>query len=268
VIFGKIIGALIGFFTAGPFGAIVGIFAGHFFDRGIGQAMGFDYGADRQRLQQLFFETTFTVMGHLAKADGRVSEAEVQQAEALMTRLGLTSEHRVQAIEYFKQGASADFELEPMIANFISEGGRQQNLPVMLIEFLFTVALADGELHPAERDVLTRTASYLGINGRQFEQLLAMLTAQQGFAGAGGGGTQGRPPPRLDEVEQAYRALGVKSDDNDKDIKKAYRRLMSQHHPDKLIAQGVPEDMMKIATEKAQTIQVAFDLIKSVRKQR
>jgi len=265
VIFGKIIGALIGFFAAGPFGAIVGIFAGHFFDRGIGQAMGFDYGADRQRLQQLFFETTFTVMGHLAKADGRVSEDEVQQAEALMSRLELTPEHRAQAIEYFKLGAGADFQLQPAIANFISEGGRQQNLPVMLIEFLFTIALADGELHPAERDILTRTASYLGINARQFEQLLAMLAAQQGFSGAGGG-SQGRPAPRPGEIEQAYRALGVKSDDSDKDIKKAYRRLMSQHHPDKLIAQGVPEDMMKIATEKAQTIQVAYDLVKSARK--
>jgi DnaJ like chaperone protein len=105
----------------------------------------------------------------------------------------------------------------------------------------------------------------MGINARQCEQLLAMLTAQQGFAG---GGSQGRPPPRLDEIEQAYRALGVNSDDSDKDIKKAYRRLMSQHHPDKLIGQGVPVDMMKIATEKAQTIQVAFDLIKTVRKQR
>jgi len=267
VILGKIIGALIGFFAAGPFGAIVGIFAGHFFDRGIGQAMGFDYGADRQRLQQLFFETTFTVMGHLAKADGRVSEAEVQQAEALMTRLGLSPENRVQAIEFFKQGAGPDFQLQPSIANFISEGGRQQNLPVMLIEFLFTIALADGELHPAEQDILTRTASYLGINARQFEQLLSMLTAQQRFSGAGAdGGTRGRPVPGPGDVEQAYRALGVNSGDSDKDIKKAYRRLMSQHHPDKLIAQGVPEDMMKIATEKAQNIQAAYDLVKAARK--
>ena len=73
MIFGKLIGGLIGLSAAGFFGAIIGLFAGHFFDKGIAQAMGFDYGADRAKLQRLFFETTFKIMGHLAKVDGRIS---------------------------------------------------------------------------------------------------------------------------------------------------------------------------------------------------
>lgn len=267
MVFGKVIGGLIGFFTMGIFGAVVGISVGHFFDKGLGQAMGFDFGADRQRLQRLFFETTFTVMGHLAKADGRISEEEITQAESLMARLGLTAGHRQEAVGFFKYGSSSEFELEPAISNFISEGGRQHNLPIMLIEFLFTIALADGELHPAEKDVLTRTATYLGINARQFEKLLSMLMAQQSFAG-GGSYQQGdfQQAPSVNELEVAYQALGVSSNNSDKEIKKAYRRLMSQHHPDKLIAQGVPEDMLKMATEKAQEIQAAYDLIKTLRK--
>lgn len=261
MIFGKIIGGLLGLFSAGLFGAIVGLFVGHFFDKGIGRAMGFDYGADRARLQRLFFETTFTIMGHLAKSDGRVSEQEISQAELLMERLGLTAQHRQEAIALFKQGANSEFQLEPSISRFISEGGRQHNLPVLLLEFLFSMALADGELHPAEQNILSKTAEYLGINVRQFEQLMAMLMAQQNFQGNQSSGSA----PTGNEVDNAYKALGVTSSDNDRDIKRAYRKLMSQHHPDKLIAQGVPEDMIKMATEKTQKIQGAYDLIKTVR---
>jgi len=264
VVFGKLIGGVIGFFSAGIFGAVIGVAAGHFFDKGFGQALGFDFGADRERLQRLFFETAFMVMGYLAKADGRVSEEEISQAEALMGRLGLTPEHRQEAIELFKQGSKTDFQLEPTISNFISEGGRQHNLPTLLLEFLFSIALADGVLHPAEQDILARTASYLGVNARQFEKLLSMLMAQQSFAG--GQQSHFQQAPRLDELENAYKALGVASSDSDREIKKAYRRLMSQHHPDKLIAQGVPADMLKLATEKAQEIQVAYDLVKNARK--
>lgn len=265
MIFGKLIGGLLGFFSFGLFGAIAGVAMGHFFDKGFGQALGFDYSGERRRLQSLFFETSFTVMGHLAKSDGRVSEEEISKAEELMARLGLTLELRQQAIDFFKRGASSDFILEPVIARFVSEGGRQRNLPVLLLEFLFSMAMADGSLHPAEKDILQRTATYLGMGSRQFEQLLSMLQAQQQF-----GGEQfrrsGQQRPRVDELEQAYQALGVSSTDSDKDIKRAYRKLMSQHHPDKLMSQGVPEEMIKVATERSQEIQVAYDLIKTARK--
>jgi len=267
VVFGKIIGGLLGYSSAGVFGAVVGVIVGHFFDKGIGQAMGFDYSADRARLQRLFFETTLSIMGHLAKSDGRISKEEVSQAESLMERLGLTPEHRKEAISLFKAGSEEEFQLEPIIATFINEGGRQHNLPILLLEFLFSIAMADGELHAAEKDILGRTAGFLGIGNRQFEQLLAMLTAQQSFNGGQYQGyQQGSQRASIDELGNAYQALGVTSSESDREIKKAYRKLMSQHHPDKLIAQGVPEDMIKVGTEKAQEIQAAYDLIKTSRK--
>lgn len=264
MIFGKLIGGLLGFMTLGLFGALIGVSIGHFFDKGLGRAMGFDYGADRQRLQQLFFETSFKVMGHLAKADGRISEAEVSQAESLMSQLGLTDEHRRQAISYFKAGAQADFDLQSTIAAFVAGGGRGHNLPIMLLEFLFSIAMADGELHPSEKAILTSSAGFLGMNTHQFEQLLAMLLAQQSFQ-QHGSSSQYSARSSADELRDAYQALGVDSDISDRELKRAYRKLMSQHHPDKLIAQGVPDDMMKVATEKAQEIQVAYDLIKKSR---
>lgn len=271
MVFGKLIGGVLGFFSAGLFGLIIGVIVGHFFDRGVGQAMGFDYGAERARLQRLFFETTFTIMGHIAKADGRISEQEIQQAEQLMARLGLNADHRQEAIRLFKQGADSDFQLEPVISRFINEGGRHHNLPMLLLEFLFSIALADGVLHPAEQDILQRVANYLGIGSRQFAQLLAMLQAQRQFfggqwqSGQQGGHRYGTADTGTTGLASAYQALGVTETDSDRDIKRAYRKLMSQHHPDKLIAQGVPEDMVKMATEKSQEIQAAYDVIKNAR---
>ena len=78
MVFGKIIGGVLGFFSAGIIGALIGVMAGHFFDHGFGRMLGFDFGADRQRLQRLFFATAFTLMGHLAKADGRISKEEIE----------------------------------------------------------------------------------------------------------------------------------------------------------------------------------------------
>ena len=269
MIFGKLIGALLGFFAGGLFGAMVGGFVGHLFDRGLSQSMRFDFGGERERLQKLFFETTFSIMGHVAKADGRVSEAEIASAEALMTRLQFNADQRTQAITCFKQGAAADFQLEPLIARFVREGGRSHNLPAILLEFLVTIALADGELADEEKAILMQTAGYIGINPRQFEQLLAMLLAQQqfhqGYQQYGSHSGAGSAGARTDSLANAYAALGVRDNDDDKTIKHAYRKLMSEHHPDKLIARGVPEEMLKVATEKAQEIQAAYDLIKRQR---
>ncbi len=266
MVFGKLIGGILGFSAAGIVGAIIGIIAGHIFDKGFGQALGFDFSAERERLQQLFFETSFSLMGYLAKADGRISEEEIAQAEAIIARVGLIDEHRERAIDYFKQGATAEFQFEPAIAKFVSGGGRGHRLPVLLLEFLLSMALADGVIHPAEQEVLNRVASALGINARQFQQLLSMLMAQHSFGQQGQYRDSGQARPSVDALAQAYLALGVERGASDKEVKRAYRKLMSEHHPDKLIARGVPDDMLKIATETAQEIQAAYELIRKARK--
>ncbi|HEY3700465.1 MAG TPA: co-chaperone DjlA, partial [Spongiibacteraceae bacterium] len=126
----------------------------------------------------------------------------------------------------------------------------------LLLEYLVTFALADNLIHPAEGDILQRIAHFLGFDRTQFLQFLEMLQAQQRFNQRGYGATASR-----DALADAYRALGVSSDASAAEVKTAYRKLMSQHHPDKLIAQGVPPDMVKMATEKTQEIQAAYELI-------
>lgn len=259
-IFGKLIGALLGFMAGGLVGALLGVVLGHFFDRSLGGAMRVDYRGERAAAERAFFETVFTITGALAKADGRISEREIAAAEQAMARLGLTAEHRREAIALFKRGAAADFRLEAQMAEFLQSARRAPLLPPMLLEFLFDMAFADGDLHPAEHDILRRVASQLGIGARQFDQLLAMLRARRNFQQQGDAGES--RPGRLAE---AYAALGLAESATDAEVKRTYRQLMSRHHPDKLIAQGMPEDMVKLATEKSQQIQQAYELVRKAR---
>lgn len=209
--------------------------------------------------RQVFFESTFRLMGKVAKSDGRISEQEVQVTEQLMVRMGLTPEHRAQAIGLFKQGAEAGFDVEAELARFMQHCGAHANLRHMLLMFLFATAAADGTLSGPEHALLQQVAARLGFSAAAFEQLLAMFNAQEGFA---------RPPgaaPRAHALADAYAALGIKESVSDREAKQAYRRLMSQYHPDKLIAEGMPADMVKMATERTQEIQNAWELIRKAR---
>ncbi len=264
MIFGKLIGAVLGWYIGGIIPALIGLFIGHMFDKGYAQIQAEGSPERRREIEQTFFQTVFRLLGHLAKADGRVSESEVQQTEAYMAEMGLTAEHRKEAIALFKEGAEADFDADAQVARFREVCGRRSNLVRMLLIYLVNIALADGELDKQEADVLRRIAQGLGISAAMFEQLLRMIQAQNSF---GGGQYQGGAggPSSADQLQKAYDALGVSAEASDAEIKKAYRKLMSQYHPDKLMGQGVPEDMVKEATERSQEISKAYDLIKTER---
>lgn len=264
MIIGKVLGAVFGFLlTRNWLGVVFGIIVGHYFDKGLsGLKTQQRASATVPLAQHPFFSAVFTIAGHLAKADGRISEEEVAGAEKLMAELGLGGAARSEAIALFKRGAAPDFQLEPQIAGFLQHALFQPQLRGVLLEYLATFALADGVIHPAEAEILQRAAQYLGFDRAQFLHFLDMLQAQQRFHSrdyrAGAASTR-------DTLADAYRALGVTSEMSDAEIKKAYRKLMSQHHPDKLIAQGVPADMIKLATEKTQEIQTAYELIQKAR---
>ncbi len=257
---GKLIGGLLGYSVAGPFGAVIGLLAGHFFDKGISGQFRMASPEHLHKVQTVFFTTVYTVMGRLAKADGRISEAEIKQAEHLMGQMGLTSEHRREAIELFKKGAQADFDIESVLIDYKRDCSKHPKLNHMLLVYMISIALADGSIHPLEEQILKQVAHSLNINPHAFERLINQTRAQQHFSGQAAGAT------RADALKDAYQALGVPDDVNDRTLKKAYRRQMSQYHPDKLIAEGMPEDMVKMATVKSQEVQAAYELIKKQRK--
>lgn len=253
----KFIASIAGYYFFGFVGAFLGLIVGAYIDRQRAYGSGGVNPLRNALRQTVFLETMFISMGKLAKADGRVSEQEIAHAEELMQQLGMTAEHRAQAIELFKRGTSPGFDIKPTYARFISVCGQTKHLKQILLVYLITLAMADGHVHPEEEALLAEIAAQLGYTTSQFQQLMDMVLNQSHFEGG-----QASSETSLDD---AYKALGVTKDSTDQEIKRAYRKLISQYHPDKLIGQGLPADMIAVATEKSKEIQKAHDVIKQTR---
>lgn len=253
---GTIVGLIAGFiFTRSIYGALIFAALGFFFYDRKRRAPSRISSEQLQASQELFFKTVFNLLGHIAKADGHISEDEVKLTEAYMDKMGLTQEHKREAIRLFKEGASSDFNLQACLMAYRDLGARSPNLSQMLLVYLTNLAMVDGILHDREIEILRQVADSVGFSRTAFEQLLRMIGAQNSFA----------KDQQHNDLELAYAALGVAAETSDADIKKAYRKLMSQFHPDKLMGQGLPEEMIKSATERSQEVQAAYDLIKKSR---
>lgn len=253
----KLIGIIAGYYIFGFIGALIGLIVGSFFDRVRVYGSGGMNPLSNALRQGVFLETVFILMGKLAKADGHVSQDEIAHVEQFMQKLGMTAEHRVRAIALFKQGADPAFDIDPTYKRFMAICGHTKNLKQVLLVYLIVMAMADGHLHPAEEALLADIAGRLGYDQAAFKLVLDMVLNQSHFAGG-----QANVAAALDD---AYKALGISKDSTDQEMKRAYRKLISQYHPDKLIGQGVPEDMIAMATEQAKEIQLAYDLIKKNR---
>ncbi|MCF8780624.1 co-chaperone DjlA [Vibrio sp. IRLE0018] len=279
-IFGKILGVFFGFLFGGVFGALFGLFLGHQFDkaRRLSQAgfktAGFGQGPSQTQRQEEFFKSAFAVMGHVAKAKGQVTKEEIQLASAMMDRMSLHGEQRRAAQEAFRAGKERDFPLEQVLERVkIATSGRFDLLQFFL-ELQISAAFADGDVHPSERNVLHKIARDLGFSSEQLERRLQMQEAAFRFQRQGGfGGHQQQSnhssshgdwqqASQTDRLADAYKILGIDANADGKEVKRAYRKLMNEHHPDKLMAKGLPPEMMNVAKEKSQEIQSAYDLIK------
>ncbi len=254
---GKIVGGGFGFILGGPLGALMGIAVGHQLDKGLNIAE--LHEGDTERVQLAFFTATFSTMGYLAKIDGQVSKSEIQMAESVMQQMSLNADQRKAAIELFNQGKQNDFPLDQVLVQFKKECHRRTNLLQMFLEILISTAFADQHLDQKEHDALINIAQTIGFSAGQLEQIIQMVTAQRQYSHQ----AQQTNKPSLND---AYAVLGVDKEISDAELKRTYRRLMSQHHPDKLVAKGLPEEMIKLANEKTSEIKSAYEQIKTSRK--
>ena len=258
--FSTVVGGAFGFLLGGPLGAILGASVGHQFGKGLEgiEAGGTLNPGDQHRVQMAFFTATFSVMGHIAKADGHVSPEEISLANRVMDEMTLTSEMRTTAINLFQRGKQADFPLDDVLAQFYKECHRRTDLIRMFLEIQLQEALADGILAVSEEKLLLNICSQLRVSRFDYERLKIQLLAQRRFQGRG---SYTQKTPQKNSLQDAYGVLGLKPSASKAEVKKAYRRLMSQNHPDKLIAKGLPEEMMRLAKEKTQKISKAYETI-------
>ncbi len=266
-IWGKVFGFLFGLMLSKTIlGAFLGLWLGHIFDKG--RRIDFDGFSsnnddDDVTRQAVFFYTTFSVMGHIAKAKGQVSQHEIAFATAYMDKLNLSAGMKQQAQDAFREGKMSSFPLNERLRKFKRTCGNRHDLLLMFLEIQIQVAFSDGKLDEQERIVLHSIAKRLGYSTRELDQLLEMIIAGADFQQARGQshGYRQSATAQPQQIDNAYKVLGVSKQAELRDVKKAYKKLMSQHHPDKLIAKGLPPEMMETAKQKTQEIQAAYDLV-------
>lgn len=249
-----LIGAVIGAATGGFAGLIIG--------GGIGYAAGWalkqSVVGGLRVVQSKLLDSTFSVMGALCKTDGVVTRDEIKVVEGIFAQLRLTPEQREDAKAAFNRGKAPGFDLDAAVDEYGSLARGRGPLVQLFLQLQCMAVAADGEVHPAEHEMLVRIARRLGLTERDVAQLEALLRTAASGSGAGG-----RAP--ADRLRDAYEALGLTPEASDSEIKRRYRKLMSENHPDKLASKGLPESMRAVAEERTREINTAYDVIKEAR---
>jgi len=248
---GALLGALLGGFPGFFIGGFIGYLAGIALQRTV-------VGGLRVAQTQLL-DSTFAIMGALCKADNVVSRDEINAVEQAFRMLKLQGEQLEQAKAAFNRGKQPDFDLDAAVDQFARISRGRGPLLQLFLQLQVMAVAADGRIDPAEHAMLVRIASRLGLAEADVSQLEALLRA------ATGGPTSAGGVPSQDRLADAYAALGVTPASSAAEIKRAYRKLISQNHPDKLAARGLPESMRAVAEERSRELNSAYDLIKTAR---
>lgn len=247
-IWGKVIGGVAGFMVGGPMGALLGGVAGHAYDRFRTDAGGnvFDPppgsgdAPDARSAREVAFTTAIIVLAaKMAKADGQVSREEI----AVFKRIFHIPPEEAKGVGRLFNEARADAHgYEPYAEQIARLFAREPAVLEELLDALFLIAKADGEVHPAEFRFLGQVASIFGFTPHEFARIRAH------HLGSAGG-------------PDAYQVLGVTRSAPDDEIKQTYRRLIRENHPDTLVAKGLPKEFIDQANRKMAGINAAYDFV-------
>jgi len=284
-IWGKVVGVLLGFMFGRVAGAILGLVVGHIFDttysKDFSQKGGFSRlftSSDEIQQQAVFFHSLFSALGHVAKSDGKVTEEDIQIASALMDEMNLTGDVRLEAQQAFRDGKQRDFAITEMLQQFKEQCHARRDVLQIYLEILIQAACAHKKLSAAQYTVFEKVAKALGFRRFELDFLIMTFEAEQRFrrgrSQANSQRTQqgqyrqgrqqsaSRSYSATAELDDAYKILGIKQSDDATLIKKAYRRQMSLHHPDKMASKGLPAQALELSKQKAQDIQAAYELVR------
>lgn len=244
---GKLVGGALGTLL-GPLGMALGAAIGHQYDLQVDRR-----AAGALPLGEQFFQSTFRVMGHVAKADGRVTEREIAAARNVMQDLRLNEAQRLAAIGLFTAGKEPEFGLSAELGRLLRASGGNAAILRVFIEIQLRFALQGSGMSGATRARVTQVAAALRID----PVLLGRMEAAMRGAAPGGSAQS-----HESQVAAAYRTLEVEPTVGDAELTRAYRRQMSRHHPDKLKANGLPESMLEHAKQRTQAIKEAHELLR------
>ncbi|MBL6597813.1 MAG: TerB family tellurite resistance protein [Alphaproteobacteria bacterium] len=241
-IWGKIIGGAAGLALGGPIGALLGAVAGHAVDKMTGEEAGAPIDESASTRKVAFTIGVIVLSAKMAKADGVVTKDEIA---AFREVFHVPDDETRNVGRVWDQARKdvAGFELyAQQIAKLFNPGS-----PVLeeLLGSLLHIAKADGVVHQNELAYLERVAEIFGIDDLAFQRLLSVH-------GAGSG-------------NDPYGVIGVEPSASDDEVKAVYRKLIRENHPDRLIAEGMPEEFVRQANEKMAAINAAYDDIRKAR---
>ena len=264
-IIGTLLGAVAGALLVAPVLKILSVAAGYFaglqFDRGFAaQRHAFDdLRAGSGRLSDEFVRALFACMGHVAKADGRVSEDEIRAARLVMHRLNLSPAQVRKAIHWFDEGKQPGFPLVQTVRELRRVHARRAEQRSLFVRLLLEVVLAGSRLRAHERRLIWTICTELDIGRVELAQLEAMILAQKGFRRSPAGTADAA------RVRRAYETLGVDESSSNDEIKRAYRRLMNRNHPDKIAGSNPDDAAIEEAQRRTREIRGAYEMLKARR---
>jgi len=244
--YGKIMGGTIGLLFGGPLGAVAGATLGHIaFDKA-GAAP--EYAQKRlnrsEKVQAAYFISLFSVMGKFAKIDGVVTRDEIAVIDRFLRQMGITGAERDFAIGIFNDAKNSPYAIDDFVRQFYEVSRHQRPLLYSFIDLLFQLALADGRLHHAEEQALDDMRRIFGITDAEFAAIKSRY---------------------IDDAEKYYKILNCTPACTDDELKKQYKKLARDFHPDTIIAKGLPEEFVAFATKRFQEIQEAYEKIRKKR---
>jgi DnaJ like chaperone protein len=255
---GKVVGAALGYaLTRHIYGVVAGAALGHVWDLGL-------LSRTRAVPEGALVAPLFGLAGAVAKANGQVSPAEIAVTEELMRRMGLAGDARGRAITEFNRGKQAEFDVTAAARELRRFCGFRGELKLMLVEVLSEIGLADGRLDAGVHRILREVAQTLDLAP---DVLDAILQRRGGARGGERTHRAGDARARADETKRPdpYVVLGVARAASDREVRKAYQRLMAQYHPDKLTAQGADAKTVQQAEERAREINAAYEQLRVLR---
>jgi len=245
----KLIGIIIGAIVGGPIGAIIGFLLGMYVDSQMGYRGKKTFRWQRGFSSQ-YLEAMFTLMGYVAKADGQISQNEIALAGEMMRRLRLSNAQKLQAMRWFYNGKNQQFNLDETLQQLKTGRFGIQNR--LLIQCLSSMVSVNGRVHPEQKRILSHICTALGLPQPHFYHQHYQGSHQQ----------QTRNPfNQVNPVASAYKTLGLNQKASNEEVKKAYRRLMSKHHPDKLASRQASDEEVKQASAKTHAIRSAYEAV-------
>ena len=260
-IFGKIVGGVLGFALGGPLGALLGAVAGHgLLDRSRSRAAASGNGTAEADAGVVFALGVIALSAKVAKADGTVTRDEIRTFQRLFP---FDPDERGRIAHLYNEARRSADGFEAYAGQVRGALAGKPELLAEVVDALYAIAAADGELHPAEEDMIARIGAVFGLGEYEMASLRARHAAGHGSqSGAGSAGNRGNG------AADAYAVLGVEPGATDEDLRAAHRKLVRTYHPDRLVSKGLPEEFMALANDRLAAVNAAYETVRKERRAR